>query len=197
MSHNFLARSFPFPLFERDVLHLHPYDGRVGSGRARPVRACSGGDGLAWLVRGCAWPTARPATARGPPGHMCGWHAAAAACSDSKAAATAAKGADGVEAATQTGEVEGVAGLSKGRLEAREQRQRWSSNSNDVDGSGRCRLGESRRRKGKGEGESGEGLCTYAQQGASWRPCKQRGRASATRGLQRLSTVGHAAASAN
>ena len=89
----------------------------------------------------------------------------AVACSDSKAAATAAKGADGVEVAAQTGEVEGVAGLSKGRLEAREQRQRWSSNSNDVDGSGRCRLGESRRRKGKGEGESGEGLCTYAQQG--------------------------------
>ena len=89
----------------------------------------------------------------------------AVACSDSKAAATAAKGADGVEAAAQTGEVEGVAGLSKGRLEAREQWRRWSSSSSGVDGSGRCRLGESRRRKGKGEGESGEGLCTYAQQG--------------------------------
>ena len=77
----------------------------------------------------------------------------AVACSDSKAAATAAKGADGVEAAAQTGEFEGVAGLSKGRLEAREQRRRWSSNSSGVDGSGRCRLGESKRRKGKGEGE--------------------------------------------
>ena len=127
------------------------------------MRADSGGEGSAGCSRGRAWPTARPAAARGPPSHMCGRHATAAAYSDSKAAATAVKGADGVEAAAQTGEVEGVAGLSKGRLEAREQRQRWSSNSNDVDGSGRCRLGESRRRKGKGE--NGEGLCTYAQQG--------------------------------
>ena len=107
-----------------------------------------------------------------------------------------------MEAAAHTGEVEGVAGLSKGRLEAREQRQRWSSNSNDVDGSGRCRLGESRRRKGKGEGGSGEGrgaqvsVLMHSKE-VSWRPCKQRGRASATCGLQRLSTVGHAAASAN
>ena len=52
---------------------------RAVAGRARPARAGSGGEGLAWLVYGRAWPTAWPAAARGPPGHVCRWHAAAAA----------------------------------------------------------------------------------------------------------------------